>query len=277
MMDSTFLTTLRNQTSQPIHEAGARHAFVPDGFQSQDMEKYLPAPATKRGAYTFSDSDSLIAYVQRHKLDGRTTVYADINLDSFKAVFVAVINDHDGSRDGQAWGDHRATLTPMQTAEWRRWIAHDRKQMSQLEFANFLEDNLRDINNNENPNLPTGAQMLAMAVDFRHNADHQFKKVLNLQGGGVRMEYVEDADTDTRKQMEVFREFSLGIAPFLNGLPYQVYARLKYKVQAGNLSFNYELVAVDRVFHDAIKGEVAKITEKLEGIPVLFGVPANLK
>lgn len=275
MMDSTFLTTLRNQTSQPIHEAGARLAFVPDGFQSQDMEKYLPEPATKRGSFTFSDSDSLISYIQKHKIEGRTTVYANIDLDSFKASFVALINDHAGNEDGQAWGDHRATLTPMQTAEWRRWVAQNRKPMSQTDFAAFLEDNLKDIAAVDG--MPSGAQILAMSMDFQHKADHTFKKVVDLHSGGVRMEYVEDADKDTRSTMEVFRQFSLGISPFLNGQAYRLDARLKYRAQGGSVSFYYELVAVDRVFHDAIKGEVAKITEKLEGVPVLFGVPANLK
>jgi uncharacterized protein YfdQ (DUF2303 family) len=100
---------------------------------------------------------------------------------------------------------------------------------------------------------------------------------VNLQGNGIRLEFVEDADKDTRKQMELFRQFMLGIRPFLNGSAYELPARLKYKISQGKLSFYYELVRADRIFHDAINDEVQKIKDKLDGtVPVLFGKPATI-
>ncbi len=230
---------------------------VPDGYKVEDIESTLLNPIRKVASVTVADSASLIYYTKKHGSMDECVIYADINTDNSTCSLTAIINDH--GADLPQWRDHQCRLTPKLSIEWSRWTGANRKVMSQLDFASFLEDNLSDIA--AVPNMPTGTDMLQMALAFEANSNKKFRSKTNLQSGGFSIEFVDEEDHDTRATMKVFERFTLGIPVFDGSASaYPVEARMKYRESSGKLSFWYELIRADRVFKSAVADELQSLT-----------------
>lgn len=251
---------------------GRPFAAIPDGITLQDQEHLLPRPLRSKGCTQLDDLDSFLGYVNGlvQKADPNTTariyVAADFQKGAMKAL--AVLNDNLPGIAG--WRDFTASYTPGQTVEWMRWISADRKQMTQLDFAKWLEDNQGDIVAEEGK--PSGGEMLKMALSLEANADLRVKSAIRLQSGSYELVAASREDEAATKRMEVFSTFVIGVAPFLFGVKYRVEARLRYRIKDGTITFWYELVRVDRVLVDAVVGIIEKMREAT-GLPVLLGQP----
>jgi len=255
--------------AQPvIAHGGIPYAVVPEGYRIEDLESLLPTPARKRGEVILTEADSFIHYVSKHGQAGSTLIYAHVNTEDSFLSLTAVLNGHSDTPD---WGDHKGHFQPRLSVEWKRWNEKDRQTFNQADFATWLEDNLPDIASQEG--MPSGADILQMALGFEANADKRLRSKINLQSGGVQFEFVEDEDKDTRSRMQVFNRFMLGIPAFEGSEhAYPIEARLKYREKDGKVTFWYELIRPDRVFKAAVDDELARIREGT-GYPVLFGTP----
>lgn len=235
------------------------HPFtcVPDGYKIADLERFKAYPVRKRGSVNTTDVRSFVDYMTRHGSEPDSTIYAQLDAEQNKLRMVGVLNDH--NKYGTAgWMDHRATFEPEQAVEWKRWLEKDRKPMTQSDFATWLEDNLGDIAGVEG--MPTGSQMLTMALQFEANSDKRLRSKVNLQSGGVRFEFVDDETKETRTSMDVFQRFTLGLPVFYGSTSkYPVEARLKYREKDGKVTFWYELIRADLVFKTAADEETSRI------------------
>ncbi len=265
----TLLDAGASQLEARSFGEGMPFVVTPNDYEVSNLEKMLISPVRKRGAVITTDSAGFITYTKKHGNADSCIIYA--NIDSERSVFgmAAVINDH--ASDKAQWRDHRCLFSPKLSVEWDRWVKQNRAQMSQADFAAWLEDNLGDIASVTG--MPTGAEILGMALAFEANADKRLRSKINLQSGGVRFEFVEDEDKDTRASMEVFSRFWIGIPVFDGSTSaYPLEARLKYRDKGGSLTFWYELIRPDRVFKTAVTEELGKIIEGT-GFTVIAGRP----
>jgi len=243
--------------------------LLPNGYKAVeqiDLSKFKPDPIRKSGTATLTDTDSFIYFVKAEGSLASCRIYVSVDYQAGAVKFTAVMNDHE--QEKPHWRDYRATFEPAKSVEWGIWKGRDGKQMSQADFATFLEDNNKDIASVQG--MPTGTQMLEMALNFEARQEAVIKSAIRLQSGTVAFDYTDKEDDATVKRMEVFQRFSLGIAPFFNGQPYQLDARLKYRINSGKLAFWYELIRPDLVLQDAAKAVIEKIKAE-SGFPVLFG------
>lgn len=250
-----------------IAAGGKPYQVVPENYRIEKLEELLPYPTRKTGNVVTTDTASFVAYTKKHGSLDDCTIYANIDTESSKCHLVAVINDH--GADQPKWQDYRCEYAPKLAVEWKRWLGSNRKEMNQASFATWLEDNLADIASV--PNMPTGADMLTMALGFEANAEKRVVSKINLQNGGVQFQFVEDEAKETRSSMKVFERFTLGI-PVFDGstAAYPIEARLKYREKSGSLTFWYELIRPDRVFKTAVTDELAIIKEAT-GFAILAG------
>jgi uncharacterized protein YfdQ (DUF2303 family) len=241
---------------------------VPAGYKLEhvDTEKLLPHPRRLSAKAVVDDLESFVRYVQRHAT-AATVVWAKLNPLTQALSLLAVIDEH--TLDLPSWRAHSVLYVPAASVEWARWTAHDRKPMSQVDFALWLEDNGADIPTIEG--LPTGADMLAMALQFEAKQDMRLKSHVRLQNGGVQLEYVADDDSATLQRMEMFDRFSIGIPVFWGGDRYRIDAKLRYRAREGKATFWYELQRPDRVHEDAARGVLTKVREQLPEQPLLLG------
>ena len=243
---------------------------VPTGYTLHDTEKFMEIPRRKIAKVSLTDLESFIGYIKCHGSLKFCTVYCAADYTAGQVSFKSIINDHGGEPLSREWRDHIANYTPQFSEEWKRWSVKNTHPFGQVDFATFIEENLKDIASV--PNSPTGAQMLEMALAFEANQDMRFKSAVRLQNGGVNMGFVQDDDAQTLATMKVFERFSIGIPVFWNGDPYQIDARLRYRVHEGKLTFWYELIRKDKVLEDGTKSMI-ELIKKEAGFPFYFGNP----
>ena len=250
---------------------GPAFAIIHHDYKVASLESQAEQPTRKRGNVITSNTDGFIFYLNKHGHETRTLVYADVDAEASQFKLVAVIDDHGNTHTDPQWREHRCHFAPDQAVEWKRWIGKDKQTFSQADFATWLEDNLGDIATV--PNMPTGADILKMALGFEANAEKRLRSKINLQNGGVQFEFVEDEDKDTRTKMEVFKRFTLGIPVFAGRTSaYPIEARLKYREKDGKVTFWFELIRPDRVFKTAVQDELTRIKDGT-GFPVICGKP----
>jgi uncharacterized protein YfdQ (DUF2303 family) len=258
------------QVSDPHAEPGSVGCIfqiaVPKGMDLKeiDTEKLLRGPRRAKGAYTFTDADSFLAYVARHAT-AASVARCSLDPQTFELGFKVTLDDHQLGIPG--WREHHAVFTPDMSAEWKAWKGQDKKPMAQVTFAEWLQEHDDDINSSAE-GMPTSLQLQAMATEFVAHEEHVLKSAVKLQSGGVRLTYVADADKGTTEDMRVFERFALGIPVFHGGSAWGMTARLKYRTNSGKVSFFYELVRADKVHNAAAQELVAKVREGLAGVPL---------
>jgi uncharacterized protein YfdQ (DUF2303 family) len=245
-------------------------AIVPDGYAIKYLECTLTVPTRKRSAVIVSDEEGFCAYISLHAGE-ESMIYADIDHEVGRLVLVCVLNDDSQVKPG--WRDHTCTLSARQSIEWKRWNENHKVRMNQADFAAWLEENLKDVLSADG--MPTGADMLQMALGFERTSDKRLKSKINLQSGGFRFEYVDDEEKDTRTSMQVFDRFAIAVPVFEGStLAYRVDARLKYRDNDGKLSFWFELIRPDQAFRQAVEDVVSKIAANLN-IEIINGKPGK--
>lgn len=225
-------------------------------------------PHRKKGTVHVQDSESFIAYIEKHQLAG-TEVYADLA----RMKLVGVINAHDES-DSQlvpgdaGWGDHRVELELLPTDAWKAWTSRDKKPMGQADFAEFIEDRAVDVIN------PDSATMLEIAQSLIATNGVQFKAAHRLTDGQVSFKYEEttNASAGHAGELEIPQTFEIGISPFEGAPPVLVTARFRYRISAGGLSLFFALLNADDIRRNAFTEYVAHVDEHIAA-PVLKGRP----
>lgn len=275
--EKNIAETIFENAPQPItvyqnDEIQFRKIAVPKGWEVQDSdnEALLPKPRRKKAVVSLIDTDSFIGYVKRHGSLTACTIWADVNYAEGMAKLLAIINDHGEKEDAQAWRDHVARYTPQFSPEYLLWRSKNGEVMSQVEFAEFLDNNQMDIASPQG--FPSSAEMLQMAINFEAKQDYRFKSSVRLQNGGTDMTFVQDDDKGTIERMKVFDKFAIGIPVYFGGDAYQINARLRYRHREGKVVFWYELVRPDLTMKAATDTIIEKIKSEC-GQPFFFGKP----
>lgn len=242
---------------------------VPDGNSLEliEVESYLAPykdhPRRKTGRISLTTAASLTQYVNTHKVAG-----SEIFADWRRRQAVAVLDDHAETDAG--WGEHRATLTLVATPEWKRWDERDGLWMNQAEFAEHITDTAADVV------APDTADLLEMAETFSASKSVQFKSGHRLKDGQRQLTYVEniDASSGTHGDVTIPDTILLKLAPFDGADAVEIGARVRYRIDGGNLRIGYVLDRPDLVLRGAFDQVVAGVEEQT-GITALRGTPRS--
>ncbi len=257
---------LQNLTAgvlQPQKVGDATFVTLPPNYSHADItqavEKAAPTPARKRGTVLLHDVASLIAYAQDQQQTAAGYVYADIDARTICAVF----NDQKGA---PGWRDHRAQFQAEFTTEFKLWMQKNKQPMGQGEFAEFIEDNIADLQGTE------GANLLTVATTIQASTGIAFSSARRLQDGQTQLTYNEtiDAKAGADGALKIPQVFELGLRIFKNGAGYKLKARLKYRLASGSVKLWYELDRPERAVEDAFGEYVATVREQ-SGYQVLIG------
>ncbi len=167
---------------------------------------------------------------------------------------MAVFNDNADSHIA-GWQDHSAKYSCPLSPEWKTWTASSGKQMSQADFAAFIENNLPDI-----AKLPA-ADMLEISRSLEAKKKVNFASGIRLSNGQNELTYEEEITGTAQKgQLNVPEEFTIGIAVLEGGVSYAVQARLRYRIaDSGKLTMWFELIRPHKVVEDAAREVWAQI------------------
>ena len=267
------------------------HIVVPNGSSASllNLERFMDRPRRTEGTTALHTQESFAHFVNEHKESPRTHLYADRKNAQFVAVFndaahennvsIAAFNDSellDSSPENyqlwhKGWGDHRAVLTLEHTPEWLHWIGKDNEMMSQVNFAEHVEDGLDEIHE------PAAALVLEIAQTFHAHTNVAFRQATTLASGEQQFSYVENMVAGAgrgEQNVTIPKELVLGIAPFEteSAQPYRIVARLRYRLTNGTLSLGYKLTRPQDVLRSAFKDTVQWIGGDT-GLYPLLGKP----
>jgi uncharacterized protein YfdQ (DUF2303 family) len=235
-------------------------------------QAYAEHPHRKVGIVHVQDAESFILYVSKHQLEA-TEIYAD----GARKGLVGIINAHaesdDTTDEGPAGhGDHRCALELVHSEEWTTWTGNDKKYMNQIEFAQFLEDNAVDVVDSPGADPAT---MLEVAEHFYATPNVDFKSSVRLDSGAVQLRYEEThaARAGQSGDLEIPKQFVLGISPFVGGDPVEITARFRYRIREGHLTMSYALLNAAQIERQAFLDIVQVVRDSVVP-PVFLGRPA---
>ena len=259
-------TTLMAASLAPREVGNTTFLVTPPGYEKHDItqavEKANPAPSRKTGTVQLGNVPSLLQYLSDQATPNKAYVYADIDARSITAVF------NDQRADNQpGWRDHRAVFKAELTPEYALWLSLHKKPFTQGEFAEFIEDNLADLNGED-------AQLLLnVATTIQATSGINFASARRLQDGQTQLTYNEviNATAGADGALKIPQKFTLGLRIFKNGEGYMLTARLKYRLAGGSVKFWYELERPERAVEDAFNGYVEQIRAHESAYTVLIG------
>lgn len=239
---------------------GIPFIVIPGDAQKVDLENLLPKPSRKRGNAGLSEAESFVRYVNAHKT-GDTTIFASTS--DTGASFQAIIDFH--GKVEAAWGGHTASFNLLPTVEWTRWMGQNKKDMTQMQFCEFLEENQTLFLE------PTGAELLELILQLEGKVDAKFVSSTRLQNGSFRFGYEEEVSVQGSAPgaMTLPAMLTVGVAPFRGLDPLKVEARLKYKIADRKLHFRYETVNPHLVVKQCVTDTVKFITDKAAITPLI--------
>lgn len=228
-----------------------------------DLEDGLAAPLRKRGHVKVFDAASFNAILNANE-GGDATIY--INRDADDPAIVAVLNGN-GER-GPGWGDFRSEIVFRFMSQWQKWKAIDGKMLGQVEFAEFVEENLSDIVS------PPGADMLELVQDLSAKRSVDFKSNVRLADGRLQFQNIENIEAQVGPgQIAIPTSITLGIAPVFGLPPFKVEARFRYRIENGKLRLGIKLQRVEDIMA-AVVNDMVNGTVGAEGRPGVVGIQA---
>lgn len=261
------LVTLAQTIGKPVDHPGltAPIALLPEGVDLKDLEHHLPAPVRIRQAVKVLDAKTFIDYVNRFA-NAASAVFCN---GPEGRTFTAVLDYH--QPDQPSWSSHKATYQCPTTVEWSNWRQGDRKKLSQAEFAEFIEENIKDIVQPEgNHAAPTAADMLEISRTLEAKKNISFRQGVRLDNGQVQLTYNEQIDGRAGEtgQLNIPEQFFIGIRPFLGGEGFCITARFRYRIQEGRLVMWFELVRPDKVLEEAYNAVRKQIADAIGEVPL---------
>lgn len=264
MTQNIDIEALAGQLQKPFETAieDVPVLALPPGWTQQTHEELLFAPRRVKAKITANDVRGFIDYVNRHKMR-ETTVYAAAKESP---TLLARIDDHE-TVDGVAHASHSThscTFPCPLTHEWKQWIAKNDKPMAQVEFAEFIENNLLDIVE------PDGASLLTACLSFQDTGSAEFKSAVRLEDGRVQFQYVEKDQTG---ELKFPSRLTLAL-PVFEGLDvrFQLHAKLRYRVDRdAGLHLRYVIERPDLALKDAYARLIEVVAESTS-LPVIRAI-----
>ncbi|TAM23392.1 MAG: DUF2303 family protein [Nevskiaceae bacterium] len=236
-----------------IDVAGVPGLALPPGWTHDLHPELLSQPQRTARAVVAHEVGGLVSYVNRFK-NPRTALYCTSDK---QPSLLARIDDHQPNEPSHV--EHTATYPCPVTEEWGRWTGKDRVKHDQKTFAEFIEENIRDVVE------PSGTAFLAAITNFSDTRKVEFRSATRLSDGSVNFQYA-----DNEKMVEVAFPSKIVIAiPVFMGMPdrYQIDARVKYQLTGSDLKMWFELDRPD-LRRKAAYEELIERVEKETGLPV---------
>ncbi|MDA0780641.1 MAG: DUF2303 family protein [Rickettsiales bacterium] len=272
-------------------DKSAEVLILPEGKKACDikpfLDKYLTAPERRKGTAFVTQLNSFIDHVNRFK-DDDSVIFA--NNEMSNPSLTAVIDYHKSTYEGEPrFGEHRTHYQFPLSKEWKSWLAFDGKQLSQADFAAFIEDRIGDVLHTYDGDLESDEKLkelaellggkfagpstlVAFSKNLEVNENSKVRNSNNLSSGEGALIYETEHVDSQGAPVKVPNMFLIGLPIFVGGDIYRVAVRLRYRIRSGSISWFYNLFRIENVFEDAFEGACEK-AKRETGLPLFLGCP----
>lgn len=249
---------------------GTEYWFVPSSNSGRDRTlvpievwRNASVPPRRRGQVTLYDAASFNRVLQDNAAAGDISIYIDRNPEDPQ--IVAVLNGN--GLNGSGWGDFRAKIEFRPTPQWEKWRSLDGQMITQVAFAEFIEENAEDIID------PPGGKMLEIAKFLSVARSVNFRSGYQPNSGAVQFQHdTDDVAKVSAGTIDIPTSFTLGIKPVygLIGDGYKIPARFRYRLSEGRLTLGFKLQRIESVMKDVVD-EIVDAIHQGENIAFLEG------
>lgn len=223
--------------------SGIPIAAVAEGITLHSLERTNPSPSRTQARVVLTTLADHIAYVklQRYEDDDDDDQNTVMFADRHQLRFHTLLDYHIAGTP--SWLDHSVTTTLALSKQLQTWITKAGVWMPQEQFAEFLDENLGDIQE------PTPATVLDFVECLQCTRKESFRSAMNQTTGEVQFVWEKANATDERHN--IVRDFTLGIPVWHRGDPFAIKARLQHRIaekdgKAG-VNFRFKLEQIDRI------------------------------
>lgn len=248
---------------------------------------YIAHPERRHGIAAMTRLESFIAHVERFK-NGQSVVFAKDDREA--PGLTAVLDYHDAGAEGTPrFGGHRTTFRFPLSEEWKVWVKFNGTKMSMVEFAQFLEERVNDVDYLESiddlnedirrfigatglDKIASPSRLIELSKNLQIHEASTVKAVHNPASGEGIIRF-ESEHTDAAGQpVDVPGLFIICIPVFAHDGYYRIAARLRYRKTAEGILFWYDLWRTDLVFDHAFDQACERVKAET-GLPLLIGAP----
>lgn len=241
---------------------GIMHVLVPNDCSLKSLETLMPAPVRIKAHPEFNDVAGFAEYVEEFKEKG-----SRIFVDEDNWLFCVVFDCHHKGKP--AWGDHSASLKLTTSNEWRKFVSLDGKQMDNLTFAEFIEDHIAYIQNNE----MSGADLLTMAQNLKVDIKGDLA-IENTLHSGLRNLVIRDDHVMQGKCGDKLMSFpeklKLTLRVFRGGKAYPIEVYVRYRAAKEGVKFWIKIPDPAGIQEEAFNITIQDVREVTK-LPVLKG------
>lgn len=247
------------------------------------LDDYRTRPERRKGTARALDLASFMSLTQRFA-DEDSALFADPS--PTHPSLTAVLDYHRQTADGAPrFGEHRVVYAFPLSDEWKAWQAMNGKEMSQAQFAEFVENRILDVAD------PSGAGEMARALAEGTGATfaspsrllelsrglsvrvgQKVRNAANLATGEVEVQFVTEHQDQLGQPLRVPSAFLVAFPVFRQGDAFKLPVRLRYRLRDGDVRWFYELYRADLAFEAAFNEACAKAHQQT-GLPLFFGAP----
>lgn len=269
-MDSETVNALTKLAHQPhIHKIDEEHQFmsVPEGMSVRSIKEFLPPPDRIKQRVELLSVDSFCDYLERYASPD-SLIFAN----EPSAQYDCVLDYHPSkqsidSQSSRGYADHVIAYTCPQADPWKLWNGLNGQLLGQVEFAEFVEQNLKDIV------TPSGGELMQVALELRVHKTASFQSDIRLDNGQVQLRYEEEIKGETKhKDMVIPTELKLALPVFVDGPRYELFARFRYSMTDGKLKMGFQLIRPKDVYNAAVKEVTSAIVEGAKDVKLIHGV-----
>lgn len=253
---------------QVLTAAGIPLLLLPTGIRATSLEHLLPKPQrTEAHVELYSVSD-LVAYLRKHTEPGdadeldHPVVFCDR-----KSTTITAILDYHRSAGEPRWLDHTARITFEPSHQFTRWKAANGKKMSQQDFAHFLDEVQKDIEN------PSSAEVISFAENLEVHSNTVFKSSIRVSTGETKLIWTDERNGD--QTTELIEHLTIGIPFWQNGERVAIKARLFHRIVADDsgakrLVFWFELRHLEETMDHLFEDQVSDLKNSLHDTADIF-------
>lgn len=268
------------------------YAIIPEGMKVQDMkpllDAWLPKPERRKGTAIVHDVDSFVRLSRRFKAE-TSAIFCKGTIEghTISAQLLSVLNyNPEGVKNADAdWGDHRVQYDFPVSKDLKKWLESDGETFNQKDFAEFLEDNCRDLvigdegqfeegffGSMGTPKFATPSDIFQLSRGIEVRVNEKVHAAFRHSDGTQNVQFTSEHEGADGQPLRIPDWFVIGIRVFEDGLIYQIPVRLRYRVTQGSIVWFFQIYRMQEIFDIAFDQACRTAARELE-MPMFKGTP----
>lgn len=248
-------------------------------IEVMDIVEAARPPLVRKGTAKVETLQSFIDLANRHK-DENSAIFAATGWPN--PSLTAVIDYHTSGHEARR-GEHKVRYDFPLTEEFRVWVDKSGKEMSQVDFAQFLENHAAELSAPMDGEVSEYERLFKARfatpnelIDLsRHLEVYEGAKVtqgVRLASGERQVIFTTEHTNAAGEPIDIPGIFMVQVPPFIDGDTMRIPARIRYRLKGGAITWFYDLYRWRFWLRDRVQIDLLRAS-KDTSLPAYEGTP----